>query len=351
MTFTVTYRGADGAMREDRVEAAGRGECFARCRARGIAPLSVREGDFASRRGAEARRGGTGGKGLFSRRGRKDDVEKNGRVERLEGKDRFVAFSLSVALVALIGGGVWWWLGRGEAPSPGPEAPKKTGALAKEVQPATNAAVSAAKEIPAMAEPPARGGETDGAPASLAATNAPKASSKKFRIVRHPGTRKKILFREKSDQRIARLLSVEPGGFLVGTFTYKGFKEQFLRSLSTPIVVTEEDSPKDAALKRAVLETRADLKARLDAGEDIEQIMEETENELRRLSNYRMELVRQINRDKREGKFSSADMKDYVEAANVLLKEKGIKPLAHPEMFYRNVKVHETASGSGDRKD
>ena len=218
------------------------------------------------------------------------------------------------------------------------------------MKPATNAVGNATKEIPArnetVAEPSARGGETNEAFASLTATNTPKASSQKFRIVRHPNSQKKNLFREKSDQRISRLLSVEPGGFLIGTFSYKGFKEQFLRSLNTPIVVTEEDSPKDAALKRAVLETRADLKARLDAGEDIEQVMEETEKELRRLSNYRTELVRQINRDKREGKFSAADMKDYVEAVNVLLKEKGIKPLEHPEMFYRNVKVVETTDGT-----
>ena len=50
MTFTVTYRGADGAMRAERIEAAGRGECFAQCRARNIAPISVKEGDFVSRR-------------------------------------------------------------------------------------------------------------------------------------------------------------------------------------------------------------------------------------------------------------------------------------------------------------
>ena len=44
MTFTVTYRGADGALREEAVEAAGRAECFAQCRARGIVPVSVKEG-------------------------------------------------------------------------------------------------------------------------------------------------------------------------------------------------------------------------------------------------------------------------------------------------------------------
>ena len=38
MTFTVTYRGADGALREEAVDAAGRAECFAQMKARGIVP-------------------------------------------------------------------------------------------------------------------------------------------------------------------------------------------------------------------------------------------------------------------------------------------------------------------------
>ena len=125
MTFTVTYRGADGAMRDERVEAANRTECFAQCRARGIAPLSVKEGNFASRRGRGERR---------------DDGGKNGRVERAErvgGTGRLVAYVLSVALVALaIVGGAWWWMRSPRtATLPEPEAPKKA-ALPKEVKPA-----------------------------------------------------------------------------------------------------------------------------------------------------------------------------------------------------------------------
>ena len=44
MTFTVSYRGADGTIREERVEAANRTECIVQCRARGITPISVKEG-------------------------------------------------------------------------------------------------------------------------------------------------------------------------------------------------------------------------------------------------------------------------------------------------------------------
>ena len=50
MTFTVTYRGKDGATRAELVEATSRAECFAQCKARGIVPVSVKEGAQKGRR-------------------------------------------------------------------------------------------------------------------------------------------------------------------------------------------------------------------------------------------------------------------------------------------------------------
>ena len=44
MTFTVTWRGRDGGLREEAVEAASRAECFAQCKARGVVPVSVKDG-------------------------------------------------------------------------------------------------------------------------------------------------------------------------------------------------------------------------------------------------------------------------------------------------------------------
>ena len=60
MTFTVAYRGADGARREEEVEAAGRAECVARCRERGIAPISVRERSSRTSTGERSSRTSTG---------------------------------------------------------------------------------------------------------------------------------------------------------------------------------------------------------------------------------------------------------------------------------------------------
>ena len=44
MVFTVTYRAKDGALREERVEAASRAECVAACHEWGITPTGIREG-------------------------------------------------------------------------------------------------------------------------------------------------------------------------------------------------------------------------------------------------------------------------------------------------------------------
>ena len=98
MTFMVKYRGADGAVRTEAVEAASRVDCLAQMWARGIAPMNVR---------AE----GSGGLSQKeSRSSRKDGSDKRG------GWRKSVAYVISVALVALFCGGVWWWNSHNEAP-------------------------------------------------------------------------------------------------------------------------------------------------------------------------------------------------------------------------------------------
>ena len=66
MTFTVTYRGANGAPQAEAVEATNRAECLAKMRTRGVTVLGVKEGKVASaemrRRGERSSgRGGNGG--------------------------------------------------------------------------------------------------------------------------------------------------------------------------------------------------------------------------------------------------------------------------------------------------
>ena len=99
MTFTVTYRDKDGALRDECVEAASRAECVAACRGRGITPTAIREGGVrgGGRRAAAA--------------------TPNGRDKR--GRSRSMLWGAAIlAAAALVLGGVWWWLAARPANGP-----------------------------------------------------------------------------------------------------------------------------------------------------------------------------------------------------------------------------------------
>lgn len=86
MTFTVTYRAKDGALSEETVEAADRVACVAACRARGIVPVSVREGR-ASARPRSGKNSASPKQKLFT-----------------------LHFYLFVVIAAIAAIALWWWL-------------------------------------------------------------------------------------------------------------------------------------------------------------------------------------------------------------------------------------------------
>ena len=105
MTFTVTYRGADGAVRTEAVEAAGRGDCFAQMKARGIVPMGVKEGNFVSRRERRGRRdGGNGSRAERAEAGRGE----NGRAGA--GRKLFTVSCYLFATIVVIAAIAWWWM-------------------------------------------------------------------------------------------------------------------------------------------------------------------------------------------------------------------------------------------------
>lgn len=136
------------------------------------------------------------------------------------------------------------------------------------------------------------------------------------------------VFDNRCENEIALYLTMEPGETLVGTPVYRGrFVKEFLKSLETPIVASPDDSQEVKDLKRAVTETKIELKAAYDRGEDIEQIMLDTRSQLQDLSAYKHALetdMKAMVRDKAE---SYEDIDDFIAAANHLLAEKGIAPM------------------------
>lgn len=145
--------------------------------------------------------------------------------------------------------------------------------------------------------------------------------------------------------KIATLLAHDPGETVIGDWDVgKKFNEKFRESLKTPIVINDTDDEYAKELKKAVAETREDLKKRLDNGEDLRDLLNNTREEMRQLYLYREEIKAMVSKTRREnnGKFNSNDLKDLYNAANQMLKDRGItKPISLPEMLIRRMELRE----------
>lgn len=333
MTFTVTYRGADGALRTEAVEAASRIDCIAQMKARGIAPMSVKEGNFAPRR--DVKRG-------------KDRPRRSGGMAG--------AWILLAALALLVGGGLWWWF-NGTCPSAKPEVPKKV-TLPKEVKPIV--APKSEVKVPAVTN--------TAVPKAAEATPAPMTPEERKAWEReHPAFTNRAsvwntslpnrIFKNGIDRRIGTLFDLKPGETLLGDSKMlfrEDFTKRFLKSLETPIVIEPDDPPEVAELKKAVRETKIELKERYDAGEDIREVMIKTREDMRQLGLYRRELSQELNRIAADRSLSEAEVKDFVKAANMMLAERGAAPLTMPSFAVRRFEIlrsrEQAAQNNKERK-
>ena len=342
MTFTVTYRGADGAPKAEAVEAASRAECLAQMKARGMAVLGVKEGSHISR---------------VKRRGRKDDGGKNGRVERVEGKGRVVAYVLSFAFVALAIGGLWWWLGRDKArPSPEPDIPKKA-ALTKEVKPAaapkpepvaTNAVPLTKEEKRAAQLKQIRDKYGDNIPENLKPVVyfLEHPSQKTF----HPARTKASIFKRRSEREIASMIMTEPGTWFMRKPMFNDrFDSDFRASLDEKIEITDEDTDEQKILKQAVIDTKAELAARMKAGENPSAAMNAFADSMYELGQYRRMLQDELGKIKRDASYSDKDVQEFVETANKMLKDKGAQPIPMPKMVFRQVSLKRAAAKAAEK--
>jgi len=137
------------------------------------------------------------------------------------------------------------------------------------------------------------------------------------------------IFDHSTDNEFAVILTLQPGETLIGGPMRHGrdYSQSFLESLKTPIVVSNDDTEDVQALKRAVIETRLQMKEALDRGEDIEKIVEEAYVEAQKLSLYNDTLREQINEAVRNEDMTDEDLDALVSAANMMLEDKDIAPM------------------------
>ncbi len=145
------------------------------------------------------------------------------------------------------------------------------------------------------------------------------------------------IFDRRCNNEIAAYLTIKPGDTIVGTPNYNGrFKKDFIESLKEPIIVSPDDSPEDAQLKRDVIAARLELKDAMDRGEDIEKIMLDTRAELQNLMVAKMELKHMFFEERKNCK-TDQEVEELFNACNKVLEEKGIAPITYGPITKRNL--------------
>jgi ABC-type glycerol-3-phosphate transport system substrate-binding protein len=122
------------------------------------------------------------------------------------------------------------------------------------------------------------------------------------------------------------------------------FDADFAESLKEDIEIAETDTAEQKALKQAVIDTKAELSARMKAGEKPSDIMNDFTGSLYELGQYRRTIEEELTRLKKDETISDNDIVDFVGAANQMLTEKGAKPIQMPKMIFRHISLKRAAA-------
>lgn len=154
------------------------------------------------------------------------------------------------------------------------------------------------------------------------------------------GAHRPKVFRHAAEEHISWLLDMRIGEPVIGDYAYgEAFARSFRESLKEPVRILDTDDARTRELKAAVQETKEDLKRRMEAGEDVAKVMNETLNEFRRLARYRHELQTQLHEICADAeKYTDADVGDFTKAANELLEREGLPPLTMPRAVMRGLR-------------
>ncbi len=311
MRFVVKYRDAkSGQVKAERFEAQDRASLWSELKNRGITAISVEkaaEGGAAERKPAVV-------KGL-------------------------VAGAVVVCLLAAV---VYFFSGE-QRPEPVVEQHRKERKPLPPVDPVVNPSPVEEKIIeppkPAEPERPQRVGETRNGKVLL-----PNGQYHVVKGVVTSGVSQVTLidrtFKHGTDCMLAHLLTVSPGASAIGDSEsyFRGFEEEFLKTLDDPIVIEEDDDPYVKELKEGVKALRKELLDIKAEGDSIEETLIATRKQMQELSLYKKELEQQVLNMSADD-MSQKEYERLVQSANEMLAERGCDPLEMPETIKYAVRL------------
>ena len=163
---------------------------------------------------------------------------------------------------------------------------------------------------------------------------------------------KQAIFNNFCERKIASLLLVKPGAWMMRPPTYDArFDMDFAQHAVDSIDFSDKDTEEQRALKQAVIDTKKEFIARVKNGEKPSDIMNQAAQELYSLGQYKRNLEHEIKMAQKDASKSDQDIKDIVEAANVMLEKKGLPKLRQPSMLYRKIAFDRASKKSTPKQD
>ena len=159
------------------------------------------------------------------------------------------------------------------------------------------------------------------------------------------------VFSNHCERAIASLLSFTPNGrkFRAPDYSDPEFLKSFQEALATPIRISPDDNKWNKALKQAVIDAKKEIAQRMEAGENLADILNETRLEIERLNAYKRDLSGQVEALVKDGEFGTDDVRDLVAAANGMLEKEGLAPIEADEFVTWNLRL--TAERKGEDPD
>ena len=108
----------------------------------------------------------------------------------------------------------------------------------------------------------------------------------------------------------------------------RDLEREFRKSLENEIVIADDDSPKVKALKMTVKQAREDMKAMLDQGMTMQDIIREHQKLANENADMRNSAVSELKRLLEDGDYESATK--YADEVNQVFRQMGIMELSMP---------------------
>ena len=334
MVFTVTYRGKDGARLEEAVEAAGRAECFAQMKARGITPVSVREGRSHGHRHLVPR-------GQDTQDNRDSQDRRRMPVLGVLGVPGVLAILVALALLAI---GAWWWLAaRKDARPPEPRAAKAVKAIrdvevAKAPRPSKDLGVVKGRKPDAAPKPAEPVAKIVGPPPGTVLSVRTNDNNLVITEVVGPDGRKRLettelrkpIFSNPSDQLIAAAMAASMGGGQMAPLPLGPESDwQFKAAMKKPILDEPDDTEEVKRMKQVVRETRQQIAELMEQGQSFADILTQHRELWNENVKIRDGVVAEYRKIVRSG--NEEEARRYLNAMNAALGQMGIPPLTEDD--------------------